>query len=801
MGFPVDTANTKSLIHFNGYHNQAGVFDWSGKVWTVYGSAKLDAGNKKYGNASLFLDGSSYIYTADHADWTLGSGPWSIEAFVRPYTVGSVSYWDAYSRNYCVASKYQDDNNYWLFYISKEKDKADPRGTGLTFDFYWLTFIAVSNGTIVSYVRGLINNYSDTSWILSLWNEMQLPEHLRNNAWDAMSFSEFNFNHVAVVDTGSEMKLFFNGYQIYDYVLDYVYSNGSYVPVGGVAVTPSTRGTIVDTTGSVYIGRGYQSLSGGTSNFHGYIDEFRFVHGVDLFTSLYQSLGTVMPTSAYVKHGVDDEFTTKLIHFDTNYIDTATGNTYGEVDTAALSDTQYVWLKSLYVPANKYISYSRNTNVDKYATLSGQISRMHNLDMWLYLSELPSAGVYIPFWFERPGDLDAETGGEGGIGYANCVGSFGISNIAEAYYFTYYIQYGTKINILITEEIAATTWFHLGISVDQANGTMHFGYNGTYLGSITASTPINASYPYRRIIIGHCAWTHYDTIAFYIDEVRISMDCLRYTADYVLETEEYGTTLSNRELNEAMMIGDEFETNFREVSDAMTIGEAFTVGYQYDVLLDEEASVAYTTNAEYVRQISVGASANFTLDSTTLITKKDFSFAVGEFIDSYKYYILAGAAETPVFTGTGQCGFAANFYLEIPAFTGSGFCGARADSNDSPAFTGDGQATSKIYIDCNMVVDSPVFEGTGSMLVGVLCEQDATMPSFEGSASMLRNITAIQATITPIFIGYGDAIVSETHTEEDITEFDNYILWHEHEGFVCYHRVKMPLPTGTGSAS
>ena len=788
MGFPVDTANTKSLIHFNGYHNQAGVFDWSGKVWAVYGGAKLDAGNKKFGNASLFLDGSSYIYTPDHADWTLGSGPWSIEAFVRPYTVGSVSYWDDYSRNYCVASKYQDDNNYWLLYISKEKDKADPRGTGLTFDFYWLTFIAVSNGTTVSYVRGLINNYSSTSWILSLWNEMLLPEHLRSNAWDAMSFSKSDFNHVAVVDTGSEMKLFFNGYQIYNYVLDYVYSGGSYVPVGGVAVTPSTRGTIVDTTGSVYIGRGYQSLSGGTSNFHGYIDEFRFVYGVDLFTSLYQSSGTVMPTSAYVKHGVDDEFTTKLIHFDTNYIDTATGNTYGEVDTAALSDTQYVWLKSLYVPANKYISYSRNVNVDTYATLSGQINRMHNLDMWLYLSELPSAGVYIPFWYEWAVDSSAETGG------SSSASGFGITNIAGAYYFTYH-NGSTPINILITEEIAATTWFHLGISVDQANGTMHFGYNGTYLGSITISTPITAGYPYRRINIG------YSNIAFYIDEVRISMDCLRYTADYVLETEEYGTTLSNRELNEAMMIGDEFETNFREVSDAMTIGEAFTAGYQYDVLLDEEASVAYTTNAEYVKQISPSASANFTLDSTTLITKRDFSFSVGEFIDSYKYYILAGAAETPVFIGTGQCGLVADFYLEVAPFTGDGFCGARADSNDSPVFTGNGQATLKNYIDCNMVVDSPVFEGTGYVLVGVLCTHSAVMPTFDGNATMLHNITMTQATAMPVFIGYGDAVVPETHTEEGITEFDNYILWHEHEGFVCYHRVKMPLLTGTGSAS
>jgi hypothetical protein len=279
------------------------------------------------------------------------------------------------------------------------------------------------------------------------------------------------------------------------------------------------------------------------------------------------------------------------------------------------------------------------------------------------------------------------------------------------------------------------------------------------------------------------------------------MDCLRYTADYVLETEEYGTTLSNRELNEAMMIGDEFETNFREVSDAMTIGEAFTAGYQYDVLLDEEASVAYTTNAAYIKQLLLSASANFTLDSTTLITKRDFSFSVGEFIDSYKYYILAGAAETPVFIGTGQCGLVADFYLEVAPFTGDGFCGARADSNDSPVFTGNGQATLKNYIDCNMVVDSPVFEGTGYVLVGVLCTHSAVMPTFDGNATMLHNITMTQATAMPVFIGYGDAVVPETHTEEGITEFDNYILWHEHEGFVCYHRVKMPLLTGTGSVS
>lgn len=792
MGYPVDTLNTKSLLHFNGYHNQLSVTDWSGKAWTVTGTAKLDAGHKKFGNASLYLDGSGYISTPDHVDWTLESGPWSIEAFFRGYTVGTQLYqWNTF----CIASKYQDDSNYWLFYVTKYKDMADPRGWGAVGDFYWLTFVAVSNGTTVSYIRGLINNYYlADGWILNLWQQLLLPENLRStDTWGGESYPAFSFNHVAVVDTGSELKLFFNGYQIFDYVTAYAYTGGNYTPVGGVSITPSVRGTIVDTTGSVCIGKGYATLYGGTSNAVGYIDEFRFVKGVDLFTSLYQSSGTVMPTKAYTKHGVDDEYTTMLIHFDAQYTDTATGNNYlAKSATAVLDDATYVWIKSMYIPTSTYITYLRQVP-SLYNTLTGQAYRMHNLDFWYKVTSLPASGARLGLLLDQGATA---TDGSGSVTLDRWIT---ISNVSGSYYYSL-LSNSVYTTVLIPDGLVVDTWYHVGFSFDPANSVAHVGHNGKYIGSLSSAQYINASYPYRNIVFGYYAGAG-TSFTEYIDEVRISMDCLRYTADYTVNTEEYGTTLSNRELNEAMMIGEEFETNFREVSDAMTISELFTGGYQYDVLLDEEASVAYTTNAAYAKQISVGASANFTLDSTILTTKRDFSFSVGEFIDSYKYYILSGAAETPAFIGTGQCGFAANFYLEIPAFTGSGFCGARADSNDSPAFTGDGQATSKIYIDCSMVVDSPVFKGTGSMLVGVLCEQDATMPSFEGNASMLRNITAIQATITPIFIGYGDAIVSETHTEEDITEFDNYILWHEHEGFVCYHRVKMPLPTGTGSAS
>jgi hypothetical protein len=792
MGFPVDTANTKSLIHFNGYHNQAGVFDWSGKVWTVYGNAKLDAGNKKYGNASLFLDGSSYIYTADHTDWTLGSGPFSIEAFVKPFSIAGVSYWDATSRSYCIASKYQDANNYWQFYIEKQKDKADPRSTGLHFDFYWLTFIAVSNGTTVAFAKGLLNNYSyPSSWVQSLWNELQLPEHLRTNDWDTLNFSEYNFNHVAVVSTGSELKLFFNGMPVYNYVLDYVYSDG-YVPVGGNNITANLSGPIVDDTGMVYIGRGYPSLSGATVNFIGYIDEFRFVKGVDLFTSLYQSLGTVMPTSAYVKYGVDDEYTTMLLHFDTNYIDTATGNSYvSKSATTLLTNTSYMWVKSVTVPTGASITYARESP-SLYNTVAGQPVRMNNIDFWWNVPTLPTNGKTLVVFIEQGASVFG--GGSLSLGIY-----FALTNTDESYYYTIRVN-SINYSMLIPDGLIADTWYHVGLSFDPANAVVHIGHSGKYLGSMASSQYIDARYPHRNILFGYYAGAS-TSITSYIDEVRVSMDCLRYTADYIVNNEEYGTTISNRELNEAMMIGDEFETNFREVSDAMTIGEAFIAGYQYDVLLDEEASVAYTTNAEYVKQISPSASANFTLDSTTLITKRDFSFSVEEFIDSYKYYILAGAAETPVFIGTGQCGFAADFYLEVAPFTGDGFCGARADSNDSPIFTGNGQATLKNYIDCNMVVDSPVFEGTGYVLVGVLCTHSAVMPTFDGNATMLHNITMTQATTMPVFIGYGDAVVPETHTEEGITEFDNYILWHEHEGFVCYHRVKMPLLTGTGSVS
>lgn len=80
----VDDSYTKALLHFNGSDGSTTFTDGSGKTWTGGGTAKLDTDQKKFGTASLLLDGDSdYISTPDHADFDVGSGDFTIDCWVR----------------------------------------------------------------------------------------------------------------------------------------------------------------------------------------------------------------------------------------------------------------------------------------------------------------------------------------------------------------------------------------------------------------------------------------------------------------------------------------------------------------------------------------------------------------------------------------------------------------------------------------------------------------------------------------------------------------------------------------------
>jgi hypothetical protein len=80
----VDDSYTKALLHFDGSDESVTFTDESGKSWTGAGTAQLDTAQKKFGTASLLLDGNSdYIYTADHADWNLSTGDFTIDCWVK----------------------------------------------------------------------------------------------------------------------------------------------------------------------------------------------------------------------------------------------------------------------------------------------------------------------------------------------------------------------------------------------------------------------------------------------------------------------------------------------------------------------------------------------------------------------------------------------------------------------------------------------------------------------------------------------------------------------------------------------
>jgi len=73
--------NTKALLHFNG-----NLTDSSGdpKTFTARNGAATDTGQKKFGSASLQLNGSTqYIDTPDNEDFEFGTGDFTIEAQCR----------------------------------------------------------------------------------------------------------------------------------------------------------------------------------------------------------------------------------------------------------------------------------------------------------------------------------------------------------------------------------------------------------------------------------------------------------------------------------------------------------------------------------------------------------------------------------------------------------------------------------------------------------------------------------------------------------------------------------------------
>lgn len=79
---------TKVLLHCNGTDGSTTFTDsnagGSAHTWTASGNAQIDTAQSQFGGASGLFDGTGdWISTPDHADFTLGSGNFVIDCWVR----------------------------------------------------------------------------------------------------------------------------------------------------------------------------------------------------------------------------------------------------------------------------------------------------------------------------------------------------------------------------------------------------------------------------------------------------------------------------------------------------------------------------------------------------------------------------------------------------------------------------------------------------------------------------------------------------------------------------------------------
>lgn len=79
---------TKVLLHFDGTDASTTITDsnsgGSAHTWTANGNAQIDTAQSKFGGASGLFDGTGdYVTASDHADFTLGSGDWTVDVWFR----------------------------------------------------------------------------------------------------------------------------------------------------------------------------------------------------------------------------------------------------------------------------------------------------------------------------------------------------------------------------------------------------------------------------------------------------------------------------------------------------------------------------------------------------------------------------------------------------------------------------------------------------------------------------------------------------------------------------------------------
>lgn len=230
-----------SVVLLAGFDGEDGATAYSDEspaahgAFAFNGAAQLDTARKKFGSASLLTDGSTsdFLTLADHADWDLGSGEFTIECWanwdVLPSAAGG-------------------------FLISQWLGAGDQRGWALSFghtngDFRFTYTTDGTSGTSVTVASG-----ADDGFVVDTWD------------------------HVAVVRDVNTLRIFVKGIQT------------TTADLTGVTIFNSNTNLIVsaiDNTGGGPMGEDSDA----------WLDEIRVTKGVARYTTNFTPPTAIFPRS------------------------------------------------------------------------------------------------------------------------------------------------------------------------------------------------------------------------------------------------------------------------------------------------------------------------------------------------------------------------------------------------------------------------------------------------------------------------------------------------------------------------
>ena len=534
----VDTSYTKVLLHFNGANDSVLVDDFGGnKSWTCNGSACLKTPHKYFGKAALYLDGvNSYVSTGTHNDFTVAAIPTPVKF--------SFDFWIKFPtfpeyNEYVVFSKYQDSTTYWYFSLRDAGTKT------------W-RFRYVQDGVTC------IDSEVAVSLSLNTWYHVAVAYFGLVIGSPAVDVSKLSVATDGIVTN--------NDVGCYD---------------------------LEANTGDFEIGR----LGSGVRYANCYLDEFRFINGGSIFPALPPA-NITPPTSAYVRGGVDDEYTVGLLHFNgadasTTFTDSV-GNSWTAVGGVEISQTTYELGN-----ASARVEAAAGLKIDSLSSYTKLHMLCHDqfcVDFWVRYVTLPTTdklGILFGWMPTSPSNLFQNrfvTLNNDSDSYSIHFGSFG----------------GNPTVKLADISISTGVWYH--IAIIKNGGDMSLYFNGTLMGTEDISSAIEvmdtpAEYA-SGVFIGRAGLADSYSlfcpyVDFYMDELRLSNDTIRFNEDFTPDgVNEYGTTSYTMTWpTETVDVSADFNDNMPVVSESADAQGILTGGFQLSVDCAETAVASDTMEA------------------------------------------------------------------------------------------------------------------------------------------------------------------------------------------------------------